>query len=211
MRCSRFALTVLVTRAGVSTRNFRPLFACRMLFLAIALGATACGGQGESSPTAPSGPATTSGTSVAGGARPPATVTPPVSPTAPASSTPASIAGNYTMSIRSAPTCPSASRDYAVTITQSGSTIAINGPNTSTSNSLVYSTFFGGTVTDSRMSVWLVVSEWHSNSAGFSVSGEIRTSVNGSTLTGTLNGEFGASMYVGCTAVNHLVTFTRRS
>lgn len=170
----------------------------------MALSAVACGGGQNANPTAPTGTQT------------PPTSAPPVvsAPTAPTTST--SVAGNYTLSLRNAPTCPAFSREYSVTITQSGSTIAIDGPNTSLYQS---TSFYGGRVVGSSFSAYLLAHEiagLNSSAPGSFLMyafGQMQGTSSGATISGTLNGEFGrpeGGAASSCTAVNHAFTLRRR-
>lgn len=164
----------------------------------------ACGGSTPTSPTSSTASSSPSSTSA-----PPAATSP---------SPAAAIAGNYTLAIRNAPTCPTSARDYPVTITQSGSSIAINGPNTSDyQTTVVITSFAGGTVTGSRFSVYVAASEIagiNSTSPGailLYAIGEMAGTISGGAISGTLNGEFGRPTgFSACSAVNHAFTLRRR-
>lgn len=128
-----------------------------------------------------------------------------------ASTANAQVAGNYTVTVRNAPTCPTVTRSWSVTVTQSGGTLAVNmtPPSGSTFGG---SAFAGGTVSGNTVSFVAVAVIEQSVTSGnvlFSMNGQMTGTASGTTISGTLNGQLGTGI-AGCTAVNHSVTFTHQ-
>lgn len=162
-----------------------------ILVLLVVLTATACGGGGSSSsPTSPT--ATT----------PPTTTAPPAN---------ANVAGIYVWSVRNSPACPTFSRDWAITITQSGTTLAVATP------TLFQGLPFTGIVSGNSVSFPSVQGGSINVLEGFtggttptgSFTGQMSGTASGTTISGNLTGQLGPGLQ-GCNAANHTFTMTRQ-
>jgi hypothetical protein len=163
--------------------------------------ATGCGGG--SSPSAPT---------------PAPSTTTPTTPTTPTALTADSLKGDYTLTLGNAPTCPTLTASTAVgmiatslgpiggfaigifdrTPLQSG--ITVGGMTGTTSGTTITSNI--DIIYDGDLAV-------PRNSTVWRAKGQMTASVSGTTISGTLNGMFGAS-YNGCVATNHTITLTKR-
>lgn len=152
----------------------------------------------------------------------------PSTPTAPTSSTPANIAGTYTLVLEASTACPGGSnfpsrvrqRVYTATVTQSGTQLAVNltrAPDTGPEMSLgdVSSNLTSGVVSGNSISFTFAFTE-NITGAGFANS-EIITvyGVSGEVPVATLAGQWnGYIAYIAtnttCNAANHGFSFRRR-
>jgi hypothetical protein len=171
----------------------------RALATALAITFDACG-NGSKSSAAPTSPSPTSTASK--------NVAPPVMSTGPAN-----INGNYTLTMRSAPSCPALTVTWQMTFLQNGVAIGLVDNDRTPLSAQNYSLTMGGMLgtvngTTVTVNIDMIYSLKTSDEYPWRVSGRFTGTAAGNTITGNLNGIFGKGLG-GCTAANHPMTFTR--